>query len=613
MTNSIPRTLRCILLCTFAILTLCNPAEAKTPWQKQHPRLLFSKSEEKDIKRLIKQDNGAAELALFLKHRADSIINLPQIPYGLDKYGAILHTSRAYVDRLGVMALAYRMYGDEKYLKAAEHAMIWVCNFKDWNPAHYLDTAEMTTAVAIAYDWLYDDLDAATRNLVKSTIYRNAITRVLNEYEKGGSNSWAKRETNWNVVCNTGMVLGALALAEDYPEEALTILEKAAEYMPNCLKHFGPDGVCYEGPAYWGYTNSYLALYLKAVMDNGGDKAGIGRMAGLEQTGLYYKRTLSPTGRVFNFANSSEGTLNTSAFFLFSKLYDQPELAEWYCGNIHKAVKSGCGLHTVFFLSLPWYDNRKTDGSAGLPALEVYRNIYNDIIVLNGKRDVEGSLFVTAKGGEPKQAHQQLDCGTFILESEGVRWTDDLGADDYALKGFWDYRQGGLRWNYFRNTNFSHNTFSIDGKLQHADGRAFVCDMDTDSAQPHATLDMSSLYKEQAESAFRKFILADDRTMDIEDSFELKDSDSKASWSIITKTNVETDGDKAHLTSNGKHLYMQILSPAGASFVTSEAKTCTPEEKPISNTTILSAECSFGQPSGKIIVRISSRPIQTER
>lgn len=42
----------------------------------------------------------------------------------------------------------------------------------------------MTTAVAIAYDWLYKSLPASTRKLIKNSIYRNAIARVLKEYER---------------------------------------------------------------------------------------------------------------------------------------------------------------------------------------------------------------------------------------------------------------------------------------------------------------------------------------------------------------------------------------------------------------------------------------------
>ena len=39
-----------------------------------------------------------------------------------------------------------------------------VCNFPDWNSKrHFLDVGEMATAVAFGYDWLYNELSAATR------------------------------------------------------------------------------------------------------------------------------------------------------------------------------------------------------------------------------------------------------------------------------------------------------------------------------------------------------------------------------------------------------------------------------------------------------------------
>lgn len=141
----------------------------------------------------------------------------------------------------------------------------------------------MTTAVAIGYDWLYDVLAPSTRQLVVHSIKTKALDLVVEEYKTGNADSWAKRETNWNVVCNTGMVLGALAIEEHYPELAKHIIGEAVRYIPNCLKHFAPDGVCYEGPAYWGYTNMYLSLLLKALNDNLGEDFGISGNGGSGQ------------------------------------------------------------------------------------------------------------------------------------------------------------------------------------------------------------------------------------------------------------------------------------------------------------------------------------------
>lgn len=594
---------------TFIFACLCVfSAFGKTEIQPHHPRLLFTTTEEKAVKKLIKKDPLARQLAAFLKTKADSIAEAPQIPYKMDKYGNMLWTSRAYVLRLGTLSLAYRLYGEQKYLDAANKTLLWVCGYKDWDPKHYLDTAEMTTAVAIAYDWLFDALPETTRKIIKGSIYKNAISNVLREYEKGGPGSWAKRETNWNVVCNTGMTLGALAVAEDYPKETATILENAARYMPNCLKHFAPDGVCYEGPAYWGYTNSYLSLYLKAVSDNGGDQGGIGELPGVSRTALFYKRTLTPSGQRFNFGNAStEEVMNTPAFFFFSRRYQQPEVAEWFRKEIEKTIKQNQPIHQLFFLSLPWFNPASPTQNENIPSLEVYHNSINDLVVLNGNRKEKGSVFLVAKGGLPNQAHQQMDCGTFIIESDSVCWTEDLGADDYALPGFWDGKPGGDRWKYFRNNNFSHNTLNIDRQPQYANGKAFVCEENTHTAHPYARLDLSEVYKVQAHKAFRKFTLINDHTIEVEDEVELRNTSSTVFWTAATKADVTINGSVAQLQKGGKVFYFRILSPEGATFHTYPAYNTYPGEKPIKGITMLEIACPAQGGKAKITVEMSSK------
>lgn len=594
---------------TFIFACLCVfSAFGKTEIQPHHPRLLFTTTEEKAVKKLIKKDPLARQLAAFLKTKADSIAEAPQIPYKMDKYGNMLWTSRAYVLRLGTLSLAYRLYGEQKYLDAANKTLLWVCGYKDWDPKHYLDTAEMTTAVAIAYDWLFDALPETTRKIIKGSIYKNAISNVLREYEKGGPGSWAKRETNWNVVCNTGMTLGALAVAEDYPEEAETILKNAAHYMPNCLKHFAPDGVCYEGPAYWGYTNSYLSLYLKAVNDNGGDQGGIGQLPGVSRTALFYKRTLTPSGQRFNFGNASaEEVLNTPAFFFFSKHYGQPEIAEWFRKEIEKTIRQNQPMHQLFFLSLPWFNPASPAQNEQIPALEVYHNSINYLLVLNVDRKEKGSVFLVAKGGLPNQAHQQMDCGTFIIESDSVCWTEDLGADDYALPGFWDGKPGGDRWKYFRNNNFSHNTLNIDRQPQYANGKAFVCEENTHTAHPYARLDLSEVYKVQAHKAFRKFTLINDHTIEVEDEVEVRNTSSTVFWTAATKADVTINGSVAQLQKDGKVFYFRILSPEGTTFHTYPAYNTYLGEKPIKGITMLEIACPAQGGKAKITVEMSSK------
>ena len=571
----------------------------------QHPRLLFSKQEEQRIRYLFGTEPLLDSLYVGLMKEAERLLLVPpqedprrEIKNTKD----ILPISREQVYRMVNLALAYRLSGDRRFAEKAEKELVHVCNFPDWDPIHYLDVAEMTTAVAIGYDWLYDVLAPSTRQLVVHSIKTKALDLVVEEYNTGNADSWAKRETNWNVVCNTGMVLGALAIEEHYPELAKHIIGEAVRYIPNCLKHFAPDGVCYEGPAYWGYTNMYLSLLLKALNDNFGGDFGLSEMVGVDKSVLYYMHSTSPSGKIFNFANSgSTAPAAEPIYFYFSRAFNQPEVATFYRDVLSKTVHEG-NYFRFYFLSIPWYDTASSTADA-LPKLKVYEGI-NDIVVFNGNRNIPNSLYLIAKTGDPDMAHQQLDIGTFIVEMNGIRWTDDLGTDNYNLPGFWDYKPDGQRWTYFRNSNFSHNTLSIDHKLQNSAGTGEIDRLDDRAAQPFVTMNMSTAYAGQSRFVYRTFRMLDDTRILVTDSVGLQSPSQSVQWSVITSADVECKGNTAVLRKDGKSFSLKIASPTNASFTTKAAKRGTEAEKPIEGYTVLSASVS-GEPVQVIKVLLS--------
>ena len=537
----------------------------------QHPRLLFSKQEEQRIRDLFGTEPLLDSLYVGLMKEAERLLLVPpqedprrEIKNTKD----ILPISREQVYRMVNLALAYRLSGDRRFAEKAEKELVHVCNFPDWDPIHYLDVAEMTTAVAIGYDWLYDVLAPSTRQLVVHSIKTKALDLVVEEYNTGNADSWAKRETNWNVVCNTGMVLGALAIEEHYPELAKHIIGEAVRYIPNCLKHFAPDGVCYEGPAYWGYTNMYLSLLLKALNDNFGGDFGLSEMVGVDKSVLYYMHSTSPSGKIFNFANSgSTAPAAEPIYFYFSRAFNQPEVATFYRDVLSKTVHEG-NYFRFYFLSIPWYDTASSTADA-LPKLKVYEGI-NDIVVFNGNRNIPNSLYLIAKTGDPDMAHQQLDIGTFIVEMNGIRWTDDLGTDNYNLPGFWDYKPDGQRWTYFRNSNFSHNTLSIDHKLQNSAGTGEIDRLDDRVAQPFVTMNMSTAYAGQSRFVYRTFRMLDDTRILVTDSVGLQNPSQSVQWSVITSADVECKGNTAVLRKDGKSFSLKIASPTPPNNLTND-------------------------------------------
>ncbi len=573
-----------------------------------HPRLLFSSDDEQSLKKQIPAVPLMSELQTALINEANKLLSVPLQEYKLRDVNYtqdILMISREQVYRMITLSLAHRMTGDRKYLEKAEKELVNVCNFPNWNPQHYLDVAEMTTAVAIAYDWLYDDLSEDSRKLAVNSIKTKALDLAIKEYANGGSNSWAKRETNWNVVCNTGMVMGAMAIAEDYPELTEQIIQNAVKYIPNCLKHFAPDGVCYEGPAYWGYTNIYLSLLLSTLNMNLGYDLGVSSLEGISKTALYYVHSTSPSGKIFNFANSGGTSPDTNpTYFFFSKHFNQPEVAAFYREIVSAKLKESTQPRWFFFMSLPWFDNSAYSAENEQSKLTVYKGI-NDIAVFNGDKKASDYIYLIAKGGDPDEAHQQLDIGTFIIETNGIRWSDDLGADNYALPGFWDYKPDGQRWHYFRNTNFSHNTLAIDDKIQNSAGTGKISGYDDNASQPYFTIDMTSAYPTLTSSVLRTFTLVDDATVLLTDKVNLTSANKKITWNIITSANVKCMQKEAQLSKDGKEFYLKIISPENAVFTSKPAKTLTENENPIEGYELLQVNIA-GEKEQIIQIKMSS-------
>ena len=63
--------------------------------------------------------------------------------------------------------------------------MLAAARFSDWNPSHFLDVAEMTFALAVGYDWLYDQLDRASRKEIRTAIVDKGVVLPFETRHKG--------------------------------------------------------------------------------------------------------------------------------------------------------------------------------------------------------------------------------------------------------------------------------------------------------------------------------------------------------------------------------------------------------------------------------------------
>lgn len=554
-----------------------------------HPRLFFPKGQEAEILRKAETNPLLAGLIDMLKAEADKKLELPLQQFLGD--GKMLHPSREQIARNLILSMAWRLFREEKYVRRVEEELLNVCGFENWSPGHFLDVAEMTTAVSIGYDWCYDFLSAETRKKVEDAIVEKAFGPAWPIYERSGKTPFS-RENNWNTVCNAGMVNGAIAIGDKYPEMMDRIVKYAVEYTPNVFVSFAPEGVFNEGPGYWAYNAMFMAPLFDNLFRHYGHDFGLSSFEGMENTARYYIEQIGPAKQSFNFGDASEPVDKSGTFFYLSRRYKQPDVALHYRNLIRDDIREfreggSPRLPRFYFLAIPWFDDAEPEASHVTKKLTVFQGV-TDLLVFNGKEKSDpGRLYLIAKTGLPSWSHNQLDVGAFVVDYDGIRWGTDLGADSYSLPDFWDYKPYGVRWNYFRNTNMSHNTISIDGKIARSDGQGELVRFQTETPQPFGIFDMSAAYQDQAVSAKRGFMLLSPESILIRDEIELKPGAGEVSWRFVTEAEVSVAGNQVTLSQNGKQFFIQYLLQNGYRIQVLDAKPYTEREKPIHHVRIV--------------------------
>jgi hypothetical protein len=561
-----------VLVCWYATLapakevTVDSSAVLKT-LDKNHPRLMLK---DKDLELLKKQYPTDKALQKCLKdslEQADACLERRVLTYR--KIGPrLLHVSRDCLRRTYALGLAYRWTGDEKYAEKAVENLLTVCAFKDWNPSHFLDTAEMSHAVGLGYDWLYSYFDNETREKIKAGLIKNGLEEGLIAYKK---NWWAKSEHNWNQVCNGGLIVGALAIAESDPNYAEQIIISAVESLPRAIKSYGPDGAWGEGPGYWSYATHYTAYGLTALQTALGNDFGLLQIKGLAESGNFPIYTAGPRGLYLNFADcgGKNSRKPMPCMFWLARTYDNPLYAEAEHAEIARSEASA--QHLVWYVPAPSKMLAAKD-------LDCYFRGPVEIAILRSAWNDPQALFVGVKAGYNQVNHGHLDLGNFELDALGVRWVRDLGSDNYNLPGYWDKRRGGRRWSYYRLNSKSHSVPLLDGENQDPLATSKFTKFETERSSAFVLVDLTGAYKKYANKVTRGVAMVEDRrSVLVQDEFDIE-KPCELVWAVATDAKIDIrEKDTAVLTLAGRKLIARILSPSAAGFALESAQQKPPQ------------------------------------
>jgi hypothetical protein len=527
-----------------------------------HPRLVALAADIDRVRRMVKDHEQPRIWHEAMTKKAEKLLTEPTLEYKLIG-PRLLDVSRSACDRIYTLGLLYRLDGDKRYADRGIRELLAICAFQDWHPDHFLDTAEMTHAAGIGYDWFYDRMTADQRKIVRQAIIAKGLNPAVEAYNGANYGWWVKCHHNWNQVCNGGISIGALAIADEDPQLAAFILNSALHSLPLVMKEYAPDGGWAEGPGYWSYATRYTAYFLAAMDSALGNDHGISKTAGFDKAGDFRLYSVGPTNRTFNYADADDAAESTAEMFWLARRFDKPVYA-W-----HERQRKYDGDS----LDLLWFDPRGgSPDKAGLPLDRVFRGV--DVAFLRSSWEDPDAIFMGFKGGDNKANHSHLDLGTFVLDALGQRWALDLGADEYNLPGYF----GKQRFSYYRLRTEGHNTLLIDNHNQAEDGRANIIAFESTPTRALAVADLSAGYKGSAERVLRGVALLDRRSVLVQDEITMKDP-APLAWSMHTQAKIDAKGDIATLTLGGAHLQARILEPAGARFEAASAEMAPPQDQ----------------------------------
>ncbi len=455
---------------------------------------------------------------------------------------------------------AYEMTGEEAYARKAITCALTMAGWSNWqSDRFFLQTSFAMLTCSYVYDLFYDLLSEEQRHCLAENLVEKGLKPAREHLYGMGPSNWPLRSTNWNVVCNAGSIVAAIALCEDYAcDLCYDVIEKGLVSLEYAMLEFGPDGGWYEGVGYSGYTVNYHVLTLQALDTMFGSDFGLANTPGFLKN-AYFPFYMTASEDKFNLHDDIRGGKLISTASMWTAHYQKDAALQNM--RLKQIAKWNDGKAT--FLDLLWY----TPQAEKVSEISLDSQYHFAGIATSRSSWEEDAVWLGVHAGDNSVSHGQMDIGQFELEIHGIRFALDMGRDDYGLPDYFYF--GSKRENYYVCRAEGHNVYVINPDEKPGQYYYAASDVETIEQTKNGVIyriNMAPAYIGQLKQARRGYMLKEGRKYFVlQDEIVPRQKGDKYLWFWHTQADIIIH-DKHHLTLERKGERLQLYIDANMDY-----------------------------------------------
>jgi hypothetical protein len=338
-------------------------------------------------------------------------------------------------------------------------------------------------------------------------------------------------------------------------------------------------------------------MFLSAIEKAFSTDYGLAETSGFLKTGSFLENMTGVTGQSFNWSDSRlRGSQNPAMFWFSTKTNDLSLL--WVEKNYLQSDDiSGLARDRLLPATMIWGKDISLE-KVSEPASKFWVGQGNNPVCMMRTSWTEpNAIYLGFKAGSASVNHAHMDVGSFVMESDGVRWACDFGMQEYESlesKGIrlFGRTQDAQRWSVFRLNNYSHNTLTVDNQLQIVKGYAPIIKFGNNPDFMYAISDLSDIYTNQLTGLKRGVAIVNKKFVVVRDELKATDKNTTVRWTMLTSANVAiVDKNLITLTQGAKQLYIRVETPSIVRLKTWSTTPATGYDAPNPGTTLVGFEC----------------------